>query len=64
MKAQIKSPRFCPPLLLPKGERMEVRGSENPMKVKSANPHPTLSLAKGEAKQAPTQSKEALNPLE
>jgi len=42
---------------------MEVRGSENNQrKVKNPqNPHPTLTLGKGEASQAPLQSKEALN---
>ena len=64
MKARIKSPRFWSPLPLLKGERMEVRGSENSAAVKSSDPHPALSLAKGEAKQVPMQSKEALNPLE
>jgi hypothetical protein len=47
-----------------KGERMKVRGSENSAAVKSSDPHPALSLAKGEAKQVPMQSKEALNPLD
>jgi hypothetical protein len=35
-----------------------VRGPENRAGVKSANPHPALSLAKGEAKQTPLQSKQ------
>jgi len=48
MKARIESRLFCPPLLFPEGERIEVRGSENGTTVKAANPHPTLSLEKGE----------------
>jgi len=36
------------PLPLCEGERIKVRGS-SPFRVSHRNPHPTLSLAKGEA---------------
>jgi len=42
---------------------MEVTGSEDSAEVKFANPHPTLSLGKGEANQAPMQNNETLNAL-
>jgi len=37
---------------------MEVRGSENRAEIKPANPHPSLSLRKGEADQRANASKE------
>ena len=37
-----------PPLPLCEGERIKVRGS-SPFRVSHLNPHPPLSLAKGEA---------------
>ena len=43
---------FRPPLPLQQGERIEVRGSETARALKLANPHPTLSLRKGEADQS------------
>jgi hypothetical protein len=58
MKARMKSTRLWPPLPLLKRERMEVRGSENRAEVKPANPHPSLSLRKGEADQRANVSKE------
>jgi hypothetical protein len=63
MKARIKSTRLWPPLSLLKGERMEVRGSENSAEIKSANPHPGLSLRKGEADQRANANKEKPNAL-
>jgi hypothetical protein len=39
----------------PKGERIEVRGLFSHSGLQTQNPHPTLSLAKGEANQAPSQ---------
>jgi len=37
-----------PPLPFRQGERIKVRGSPA-ARIRKANPHPTLSLAKGEA---------------
>jgi len=59
MKAQIESAPQSPPLLLPQGERIEVRGSERG-RVKAANPNPTLSLGKGEATNSRHASKQLL----
>jgi hypothetical protein len=49
MKAPVKPPALLPPLPLIQGERTEVRGSKNASQSKATNPHPTLSLEKGEA---------------
>ena len=61
MKAKIKSAHQFPPLPLPQGERIEVRGFER-AGVKAANPHRTLSLEKGEATTGRNASKQPLEP--
>jgi hypothetical protein len=43
-----------------KGERIEVRSSDNAPRAKATNPHPTLSLEKGEADQHTYISKAAV----
>jgi len=40
-----------PPLPFQQGERIKVRGSPA-ARISKVNPHPTLSLAKGEAKES------------
>jgi hypothetical protein len=55
MKVRLTRTASRPPLPLSKAERIEVRGSETAQDTQ--NPHPILSLGKGEANQAPMQSK-------
>ena len=60
MKTPTRIAAFLSPLPFVQGERMEVRGSENRADAHSANPHPTLSLEKGEAEiEARNANKEA-----